>query len=259
MILLPSSIDSRKSLNMLYPALLLSTAALATAHTVAWTKGMYCFGGPDPSTENLNTNTTTGGSSTSAAVTRHPPRRRRNSQPPSRRLLNLTVELAHKRAQASFSYNGEFASEWPDGQDHSEDWAGVDGCVLPLETLRDFKPWYMAGYKCNVTGSTSIKQLAPAQPPVYCEDDATRCVSGAKQIIAWNQRTGNNVEPPSGETPMYNEAWGYDNGGAQNDIFIGTPSSSPVPVSSTVSTSTTAPSATNKPSKCRKKRHSHHH
>ncbi|KAJ5240959.1 uncharacterized protein N7469_002550 [Penicillium citrinum] len=31
--------------------------ALVQAHTVAWTKGMYCLGGPDPSTDDPNTNT----------------------------------------------------------------------------------------------------------------------------------------------------------------------------------------------------------
>jgi hypothetical protein len=46
----------------------------------------------------------------------------------------------------------------------------------------------MAGYKCNVTDVTSTKQLAPAQPPVYCEDDSSKCVAGAKQMIAWNRK-----------------------------------------------------------------------
>jgi hypothetical protein len=45
----------------------------------------------------------------------------------------------------------------------------------------------MAGYKCNVTGSTSTKKVAPAQVAVYCEDDATKCVKGAKQMIAFNR------------------------------------------------------------------------
>lgn len=46
---------------------------------------------------------------------------------------------------------------------------------------------YMAGYKCNVTGSTSSKKVAPAQVAAYCEDDSTECVKGAKQMIAFNR------------------------------------------------------------------------
>lgn len=46
---------------------------------------------------------------------------------------------------------------------------------------------YMAGYKCNVTGSTSSKKVAPAQVAVYCEDDSTKCVKGAKQMVAFNR------------------------------------------------------------------------
>jgi hypothetical protein len=47
----------------------------------------------------------------------------------------------------------------------------------------------MAGYKCNVTGSTSSKKVAAAKVPVYCADDATKCVKGAKQMIAFNRES----------------------------------------------------------------------
>jgi hypothetical protein len=87
----------------------------------------------------------------------------------------------------------------------------------------------MAGYKCNVTESTSSKKIAPAQIARYCEDDTTNCVKGAKQMIAFNrkkndsrqnfasanhktEKTGNNVQVPDGKTPMYNKAWGWKTG-----------------------------------------------
>jgi hypothetical protein len=47
----------------------------------------------------------------------------------------------------------------------------------------------MAGYKCNITGSTSSKKVAPAQVPVYCADDASKCVKGAKQMIVFNRKS----------------------------------------------------------------------
>ena len=46
---------------------------------------------------------------------------------------------------------------------------------------------YMAGYKCNVTGSTSSKKIAAAQVAAYCEEDTSKCVKGAKQMIAFNR------------------------------------------------------------------------
>lgn len=51
----------------------------------------------------------------------------------------------------------------------------------------------MAGYKCNVTGSTSTKKVAPAQVAVHCENDATKCVKGAKQMIAFNRMIFRNL------------------------------------------------------------------
>jgi hypothetical protein len=46
----------------------------------------------------------------------------------------------------------------------------------------------MAGYKCNVTESTSSKKVAPAQIAKYCDDETTKCVKGAKQMIAFNRK-----------------------------------------------------------------------
>ncbi|KAB8230287.1 lignocellulolytic auxiliary activity family 14 protein [Aspergillus alliaceus] len=71
---------------------------------------------------------------------------------------------------------------------------------------------YMQGFRCNVTGASSSKALAPAKAPIYCEGDSSKCVRGAKQMIAWNQKSGNNVEPPIGVTPTYSESWGWPNG-----------------------------------------------
>ena len=75
----------------------------------------------------------------------------------------------------------------------------------------------MQGHKCIVTGSTSTRQLAVAKPPVYCEDDRSKCVKGAKQMIFYQQVDGNNVKNPP-KIPTYNSRMGYSDG-AQNDIF----------------------------------------
>ncbi|OAA59408.1 hypothetical protein ISF_06343 [Cordyceps fumosorosea ARSEF 2679] len=61
-----------------------------------------------------------------------------------------------------------------------------DGCGQPN--------MYMANYRCHVTNSTSNRRLAAANAPVYCKDDQSKCVAGAKQMIAWNQKEGNNFD-----------------------------------------------------------------
>lgn len=257
--------------------------------------------------------------------------------PPSGEFLEIpangefTVELAHNRGQTTLSDPDADRLEWPDGQDHPEDWNSWEGpgstCLedgalhtynetnaagtawaisyesdlakVTLENLVVFStlqhtPWkriatyqvpdlpacpeggchcawlwvpdgcgqpnmyvafesscpcispeqhmvsilfgyhslgrkrsvltsiarYMQGFKCTVTNATSQTPVAPAQAPVYCADDASKCVKGAKQMIAWHQQTGNNIETADGISPGYNEKCGWTNG-AQHTIFGG--------------------------------------
>jgi hypothetical protein len=78
----------------------------------------------------------------------------------------------------------------------------------------------MQGFKCTVANATSTVPLAKAQPPVYCVDDPSKCVKGAKQMLAWNQLTGDNIVTPQvwGVSPGYNEKCGWT-AGPQKDIF----------------------------------------
>jgi hypothetical protein len=99
---------------------------------------------------------------------------------------------------------------------------------------------YMQGFRCNVTGATSSAPVAKAQPPAYCKGEPDKCTKGAKQMLAWNQLDGNNVQSPSGETPMYNEVCGFLDG-AQDNIFEDSPagtetSSISTPAPTTMST-----------------------
>jgi len=41
---------------------------------------------------------------------------------------------------------------------------------------------YMLGFRCRVVGSTGTAAVASAVPPVWCENNQTACVSGAKQV-----------------------------------------------------------------------------
>lgn len=84
---------------------------------------------------------------------------------------------------------------------------------------------YMLPYKCIVTGAKSTIPLdTPASPPRWCEDDPTKCIKGAKQIIFWAQKDGNNVIVEGTQrdghlkSPGYNQKMGFREG-AQDDIF----------------------------------------
>lgn len=107
---------------------------------------------------------------------------------------------------------------------------------------------YMQGFKCKVTNAKSTKKLAKAQVPVYCEDDQSKCIKGAKQMLAWHQKTGNNIETKEWVTPNYNKKCGWAEG-AQTDIFEA--QQAPVPVStlvtkasSSIATATATPTPT---------------
>jgi hypothetical protein len=59
----------------------------------------------------------------------------------------------------------------------------------------------MNGFRCRVLNATGTRAVAAAQPPVYCEDAESECVNGAKQMLYWHQKSGNNIE-------INNTRWG---------------------------------------------------
>ncbi|KAM0448807.1 hypothetical protein ACHAPV_009443 [Trichoderma viride] len=277
----------------------LALASGANAHVAAFVKGMYCEGGPDPSNYNSNSNTPVNPlwdlpfeqwwMQADRGCNKAPPPGNASVELPAGG--SFTVELAHNQAQTTLSFNGQFAGEWPDGQDHPENWSGPgnppdciqdDGAMhtqnqtmaagsawaisynsdisqvnmenLVVFSVLEHTPWkriatyqvpqdlpecpeggcycawlwvpngcgqpnmYMANYRCHVTGTSSTKKVAQAQVPVYCGNDSSKCLPGAKQMIAWNQATGNNVQVPNGASPAYGTNMGWTPG-AQNDIF----------------------------------------
>lgn len=48
---------------------------------------------------------------------------------------------------------------------------------------------YMQNHRCRVTGSTSTKTLGTPQAPVWCNEDPSQCVTGPKQMMAWNRES----------------------------------------------------------------------
>ena len=68
---------------------------------------------------------------------------------------------------------------------------------------------FMQAFKCRVTGATSTVPLATPKPAVYCRDDPSKCVKGAKQILVWNQKE-NNTFSMNGKTYGLYEAPGYN-------------------------------------------------
>jgi len=112
---------------------------------------------------------------------------------------------------------------------------------------------YMGGFKCKVTNSISNTPLAAPKPPVWCEDSPSNCTKGAKQILAWHQLTGTNIEVEGFDlagdhkSPGYNGKCGFANG-AQNDIFEGDANNVNV-VNSPPKTTTAPPKTTTTPQK----------
>jgi hypothetical protein len=127
---------------------------------------------------------------------------------------------------------------------------------------------YQQPFRCRVTGATSTTPVAKAKPPVWCEDNPSACVKGAKQMVYWNQLSGNNINVEGWDktgrpkSPGYNMKLGFA-GGAQNDIFAASgsnynPPSSPAPPSATPSSNTknttTTPTKPNASRRCKGRR-----
>lgn len=124
----------------MFSTLLLTTtlAALTSAHTAAWTQGMYCKDG-NTSTPNPNTNT-------AVNPLYQLPKEKWWFQhdrscdlfpPPPGEFLELpangefTVELAHNRGQTTLTDPDADRLQWPDGQDHPDDWNSWEGPGSP--------------------------------------------------------------------------------------------------------------------------------
>ncbi|SJL05082.1 uncharacterized protein ARMOST_08454 [Armillaria ostoyae] len=98
-------------------------------------------------------------------------------------------------------------------------WGWVpNGCGIPN--------MYMHPFRCTVTGATGTTAVGTPKTPEWCEDDQSKCVSGPKKFIIWNQNEADTVSVDgydlAGEprSPGYNTKMGFT-GGAQNDIFTG--------------------------------------
>jgi hypothetical protein len=77
---------------------------------------------------------------------------------------------------------------------------------------------YQLPYRCNVTNATGTNPVGVGQAPVWCEDDPTQCVQGPKQMLYWNQLTGDNIKVDgydlggSPKSPQYNAVCGFPDG-----------------------------------------------
>ncbi|KAG6919228.1 hypothetical protein DXG01_008024 [Tephrocybe rancida] len=168
----------------------------------------------------------------------------------------FTVELAMNRAFTSLSFNGQFRGTFADGQNHpglgDAPPDSVPPCITEPNTphgslsrlilCRISQRVLQLDALVPVTGVTGNAAVAPGTPGVWCEDDPSKCLVGAKQMIYWNQAEGNNVEVSgldlAGESrsPAYNTKMGFP-----NDIFQKAGSATQTSVSP-------GPTSTHKPS-----------
>lgn len=120
---------------------ILALAATTTAHTGAFAKGMYCRDGNTRGEVNQNINTVVNPvyQQTKQNWWFQHDRNCDAFPPPAGEFLELpangrfTVELAHNRAFTTLSYGGSETTDWPDGNQHPEDWNGWtgegEGCI----------------------------------------------------------------------------------------------------------------------------------
>jgi len=130
---------------------------------------MYCFGGPNPGQDDQNTNT-------AVSPLFNLPKsqwwfqadRGCDRAPPDPYFLELpagghfTVELAHNRAQTTLSYNGQYTSQWPDGQEHPEDWNGGtegEGCIQEDGALHTQSQAKAAGTAFAISYESEISRV----------------------------------------------------------------------------------------------------
>lgn len=145
--------------------------ASAQAHTVGWAPGMYCRNGTS-GVDDDNTNTAV---NPLFNLTRQnwwfqhdrgcdafPPR--------SGEFLTLpaggkvTLELAHNRGQTTLSYGGKYASDWPDGNVHPENWNGTladpgEGCIQDDGAMHASNHADAAGTALAISYVSDIKKV----------------------------------------------------------------------------------------------------
>ncbi|KAK0186079.1 hypothetical protein F5146DRAFT_936667 [Armillaria mellea] len=99
------------------------------------------------------------------------------------------------------------------------------GCICAVSALNNccgIPNMYMHPFRCTVTGATGTTAVGTPQTPVWCEDDQSKCISGPKKFIIWNQNEADTVSVDgydlAGEprSPGYNTKMGFDGG-----AFIG--------------------------------------
>ncbi|EGN97788.1 hypothetical protein SERLA73DRAFT_182534 [Serpula lacrymans var. lacrymans S7.3] len=285
-------------------------ARLTVAHLAAFNKGMYCLNGTVAGQPDVNSGdpVTPLWNLQQSDYWFHHVNKCDEFPPAPGDFLELpaggsfTVEVASNQGLTTLTDGGKHTSEWPDGQNHPEDYsitnlAGAplspSGCIrnpnmhtqnqsmaagtafaiayvsdisqvtpdnLVVFSVRYNTPWkrvtsydvpanmpacpeagcicawnwipngcgepnmYMHGHKCMVTNATSTTPVAAPKPPVWCEEDQSQCVQGAKQVMVWNQAEGNNIAVTGYDlagdhkSPAYNSKCGFKDG-AQNDIF----------------------------------------
>jgi hypothetical protein len=149
---------------------LLALVAVSQAHTVGWAKGMYCLGGPVIGTDDQNTNTAVNPlyEETFANFWFQHDRGCDKVPPAAGDVLHLpaggqvTLELAHNRAQTTLSYNGQYAGEWPDGQSHPEDWNGNgvgDGCIQNDGAIHTYNQSTAAGTALAISYQSNLASV----------------------------------------------------------------------------------------------------
>jgi hypothetical protein len=166
-------------------AVLVLVATPVFGHTAAFASGMYCRNGVNGT--NLNANDPVNplyGLSKTDYWMQHD-RGCDIRPPPAGEFLNLpaggsfTVELAHNQAFTTLSYDGQYATEWPDGGVHPEDWNGFaadpgEGCIQDDGALHVQNEGNATGSAFAISYNSDISQVTMENLVVFTVAEHSR-------------------------------------------------------------------------------------
>ncbi|KAJ3889687.1 hypothetical protein GG344DRAFT_66902 [Lentinula edodes] len=218
------------------------------AHIAAYNKGMYCINGSTGNNQNSDDPVVPmyqlpydqWWMHASNGCDKRPPNSGDFMTLPAG--SSVVLELASNQAFSSLSYGGKLTSDWPNGHNYSDSLSDItkvtpENLVVisvayntPFKRLTSYDipaglpacpaggcicSWgWIPNGRCQVTNSGN-KVLGTPKPPVWCEGNSSACVSGPKQMLYWNQASGNNIAVSgkdlsgNAKSPAYNAKCGF--------------------------------------------------
>ncbi|KAK0636799.1 hypothetical protein B0T17DRAFT_482458, partial [Bombardia bombarda] len=148
-------------------------ASGAFAHVAFWVPGMYCRGGNNSAVDDANTNLVVNPlyelphnkwwMQADRGCDVVPPQNGESLALPAGG--SFTGEMAENRGKTTLSFNGQFTTEWTDGNNHPEDWHGPVqsdgsyGCIVEDGALHTHSQQTATGTAFAISYNSDIKDV----------------------------------------------------------------------------------------------------